>query len=392
MNNMNVLVVGTGMYVCGRGTKGYGTIMPALFEWMKDNSLGTIYIAGKSSEGIKKAKAKINKLSHDMGIDRPAIYFFDDKNKSQKSYVKALKEIPKPACAIVVVPDNLHLEIASATIKAGLHTLCVKPLTPTVKEGEKLIALQKKSKVYCACEFHKRLDVANIKLKDSLSKKRIGDPLYFVVEYSQRKSIPHRHFKKWVKDTNVFQYLGVHYVDLIYFVTGARPLRAMAIGQKGWLSSKGMATYDSIEGIIEWKMLGGGKFVSHILTNWVDPESTSAMSYQKIKVIGTKGRFESDQKRRGITIVTDRDGIKEPNPYFCSAYGQTGEVSYRGYGIESIHQFLDDVNMIENRKLRIKDLENKRPIFKQAILSTAVVEAVNKSLEQNGEWVDIRGV
>ena len=38
-------------------------------------------------------------------------------------------------------------------------------------------------------------------------------------------------------------------------------------------------------------------FTETILTNWIDPENSSAMSDQKIKFIGTKGRFEADQKK-----------------------------------------------------------------------------------------------
>jgi len=37
-----------------------------------------------------------------------------------------------PGCAIVAVPDHLHYEVTSACLEKGLHTLVVKPLTPTV--------------------------------------------------------------------------------------------------------------------------------------------------------------------------------------------------------------------------------------------------------------------
>ena len=258
------------------------------------------------------------------------------------------------------------------------------------QEVEELIELQKRKKVYCAVEFHKRFDRANMKLKDTVSSGLIGQVLYFLAEFSQRKSVPSERFIKWVKDTNVFQYLGIHYVDIIYFATKAIPKRAAAVGQKGWLASEGIDTYDSIQGIIEWEMPSGIKFHSHILTNWIDPEKTSAMSDQKIKVIGSKGRFESDQKNRGITIITDEGGIEEPNPYFCSARGLKGDVSYSGYGIESIHQFLDDVTRIESGALKIEELENKRPTFRQSVVPTIALEAINASLRQNGKWVEVK--
>jgi len=255
-----------------------------------------------------------------------------------------------------------------------------------------LIQLQEKANVYCAVEFHKRLDAANLKLKDAIMQGIIGDPLYFLVEYSQRRDVPMTHFKKWVSSTNVFQYLGIHYVDIVYYVTGAIPKRIMAIGQKNLLSSKGIDAYDSIQAVIEWKMPTGNTFTSTLITNWIDPDKTSAMSDQKIKVIGTKGRFESDQKNRGVYIVSVKAGIEEPNPYFCAPYGSLGSVSYQGYGIDSICQFLDDVVRIEEKEIGINDLEDKRPTFRQSIIPTAVLEAVNNSLRSKSKWVSIGGI
>jgi hypothetical protein len=167
-------------------------------------------------------------------------------------------------------------------------------------------------------------------------------------------------------------------------------LRATAVGQKGLLRSNGFDTYDAIEAIVEWRMPSGKNFISNIITNWIDPETTSSISDQRIKIVGTKGRYESDQKYRGIKIVTDEKGIEEPNPYFCSPYGPRGAMDYRGYGIDSVCQFLDDALNVESGKVAVADLEKKRPTFKQSIAPTAVLEAVNKSLKQRGAWMEIR--
>ncbi|MCQ9206937.1 MAG: Gfo/Idh/MocA family oxidoreductase [Omnitrophica bacterium] len=389
MKPLNIVIIGAGMYVSGRGTDGYGTVMPAIGEWKRNNISGDIQIVGTSRESVGIARNKIDELKRNMRVEIAIRYFPEDEDYNPRCFREVISKISKPAACIVCVPDNLHGEIAYFAAENGLHTLVVKPLAPTLEEVRALIEVQEKNKVYCAVEFHKRFDHANLKLRDTILGGVIGDPLYFLVEYSQRKNVPSERFKKWVETTNVFQYLGIHYVDIIYFATKAVPKRAMATGQKGWLASKGTDIYDSVQGVIEWEMSSGKKFSSHILTNWIDPENTSAMSDQKIKVIGTKGRFESDQKKRGITIITDEKGIEEPNPYFCSAYGQKGDISYRGYGIESICRFLDDVVQIEKGTVRVEDMEGKRPTFKESFVSTAVLEAINTSLENAGTWITI---
>ena len=391
MKKINVLVIGTGMYVCGRQTEGFGTIAPAILEWSKTGKLGEVSIIGRSAKGVREARAKIDELKRMFGVNLP-IRYFPQTGTDPVCYKRIVRDIGKPACAIVAVPDILHKEVAMASIGEGLHTLVVKPLVPTVDDALELIRLQDKKGVYCAVEFHKRYDQANMKLRDVIGKRIIGDPLYFTIEFSQRRSMPAKIFKKWAGTTNVFQYLGIHYVDIIYFVTKAKPVRAMAIGQKNWLSSKGVDTYDSVQSAIEWRMPSGKKFVSMVSTNWVDPEATSAMSDQTIKAVGTLGRFESDQKRRGIILITDKGGIQELNPYFCTSYGEHGKVTYRGYGIDSICRFLSDVANIENGSMTTDDLEGVRPTFRQAVVSTSVLEAVNMSLRRNGEWVGVKGV
>ncbi|MFA5316475.1 MAG: Gfo/Idh/MocA family oxidoreductase [Dehalococcoidales bacterium] len=388
MDRLNILVVGTGMYVCGRGTSGDGTIMPAIFEWGRTGNIGKVIVAGRSASGAKEARKKVNALSRKMGVSIP-VSFYPQGNDDAKAYLKAIKDMPRPACALVATPDRLHKRNAKAAIKAGLNTLVVKPLVSTAAEVRSLVGLQKRMKVYCAVEFHKRYDDANLKLRDAISQGAIGDPLYFLAEFSQRKSMPEKVFRRWAASTNIFQYLGIHYVDMIHFVTKAKPVRAMATGQSYWLKSKGIDTYDAVEAVTEWKMKNGKRFVSHILTNWIDPEKTSAMSDQKIKVIGTKGRFESDQKDRGVTMVTDKNGIEEINPYFCGQYGPYGNVRFRGYGIDSIKTFLDDSIAVEYGSKTIEELEKERPTFSDSLISTMVLEAVNASLKGNGKWVEI---
>jgi len=390
--SLNVLIIGAGMYVCGRGTKGYGTVFPALCELQRRGfPLRSIYLTATSPDSIDLAGQKLDALNKVMGTDLSLITFPEQgEGLDPENYLKVLQYIKKPACAVVVVPDHLHCKIAGDCLKAGLHVLVVKPLAPTVKEAKVLIDLQKEKNLYGAVEFHKRFDRANLKLKEVIQHGKLGHPLYFIVEFSQRKSIPSEVFAEWVKYTNIFQYLGVHYVDIIHFATHAVPKRVMAIGQNGWLKENGFQTYDAVHATVEWEDSNGYSFFSYLFTNWIDPESTSAMSNQKIKVIGTKGRFESDQKMRGLSITTDEGGIEEVNPDFCNTYpAEAGAVSYQGYGIESIHNFLKDVSGIIQNHVTIDSLEKARPTFSDSLPATAVVEAVNKSLENNGAWVEV---
>lgn len=388
---MNIIIIGTGMYVCGRATNSFGTIMPAIFEYIRSGKhINSISLVGSNGKNNKPILEKINKLKKDSGISCDVHIFPKNNIIDQNQYKEVIKKVTKPACAIVAVPDHLHYDVTLECLKNGLHTLVVKPLTPTLKEAKKLKIIADKNELYGSVEFHKRFDKQNIMLRDTISNKDIGIPVYSVVEYSQRKSIPTMTFKSWVKKTNIFQYLGVHYADIMYFVTNAKPKRVMATGQKNWLITKGLNVYDAMQVNIEWMLDGGTKFNQLVITNWIDSETSSAMSDQKIKIICTEGRFEADQKNRGITIFGDNMQIENPNPDFCRSYKKNGKLIWSGYGIDSIMTFLNDVDEINQNKKSAKDFESIRPTFKEALISTSIIEAANISIKNKSSWVSIK--
>ena len=253
--------------------------------------------------------------------------------------------------------------------------------------------LANKCGLYGAVEFHKRWDKSNLILRDKIQSGELGTPLNCWVEYSQRKSIPLSFFKDWASKTSILQYLGVHYIDLIRFVTRAIPKRVMAIGQKSEIIKQNINTYDAIQCVIEWEMPNGSKFIETLLTSWVDPETSSAISDQKIKFIGTKGRYEADQKERGIRINTDNLGLQHINPDFCMQYGtKNGSIHWHGYGIESITTFLNDVVSFEVGQKSLLELQIDRPSFQESLISTIVLEAAHVSLENGSNWQVIEKV
>jgi predicted dehydrogenase len=387
---LNILVVGAGMYVRGSGADDFGTILPTLVQEQDEGRINEIHVAGTRPESAKTVRDKLEQLNARMETTAQVHTYPTGKRTDTRAFVQAIEAVPRPAAAIVSVPDHLHVAITEKVIAAGIHPLVVKPLTPTVAEARQLIEALDRHNIYGAVEFHKRFDEANLLMRQKVRDGELGDLIYAVVEFSQRRRI-REIFGPWVSETNIFQYLGVHYADLIYFASGARPVRVMATGQKGALEDK--VTYDAIQALVEWKTANTGRtFVSAILTNWIDPDTTSAMSDQKIALVGSSGRYRSDQKNRGVQLVTQDKGLEAVNPYFTRLYSGTeagGRVRVHGYGPASIRCFLRDVEQLLAGSVSREELNMSRPSFREALVSTAVVEAVNLSLAQDSRWVSI---
>ena len=382
---LRVLVVGSGMYVCGRGTDSNGTVLPSLAEASRRGLVGAVAVSVRKRSSFAALLAKLKGLNRLLGT-RLAVESF----VGPGSHRAAAREF-RPDAALIVTPDDTHAAIASDLIRAGVHVLVVKPLAPSLAEARALERLARERGVHGAVEFHKRFDEANLKLVEALRSGRLGDVSYFVVEYSQRRSVPLGLFRDWAARTNIFQYLGVHYADIIRFATGARPLRAAALGRMGLLAAKGVRTYDSVQALIEWEASAPkrGRFSSAILVNWIDPDSTTALSDQRIKVIGTLGRFESDQKDRGVSIVSEGRLPETINPYFSQFFPAPGGrgLIFAGYGEKSFRSFLEDASELKAGRTTPAALERVRPSFREALASTAVVDGVNRSLARNGAWV-----
>ncbi len=387
---MKILIIGAGMYVSGKNERGNGTILSSLAEISKKTNIEEVLIVAtnpQNEDKISKISKKINKrLNTKLKVNYKSI----SGNISEIIH-DLLSEI-KFDCAILAVPDNLHNAYIKELLKEKINILVAKPFVTKLTEAKELTKLQEENNVYAALEFHKRFDESNLYVKKVLSQKQLGKLSYITVDYSQRISIPTKTFIAWSDKTNIFQYLGVHYVDLIYFLTDYIPFKLMAYGTKGILTSCNINTYDSVHSNIIWRHKDdpNKEFISIINTNWIDSNKSTAMSDQKFKIIGEKGRIEADQKCRGLKIINDDNGVRDINPYFSEyLYDMDGNANFTGYGFDSIRQFIDDIDELKKGNISLKYLSSNRPSFKSSIISVAITETVNKSLENKSKWIEI---
>ncbi len=223
---MNILLIGNGMYSTGRGTKEFGTVLPAIIEWQRaSNTSLNLTVVGTNIDHSASAREKYDQLSDLTGVSLNIDFYPSNEKDCLKNYLDIINSADRPDCAIIVVPDHLHYKITKDCLMAGLHCLVVKPLVLSTNEAIELTQIAEDKKLHGAVEYHKRWDKSNLIIKETVEKD-VGDLLYCLVEYSQRKSIPSKTFSQWAKNSNVLNYLGIHYIDIIYFITKATPKRS----------------------------------------------------------------------------------------------------------------------------------------------------------------------
>ena len=160
MKGIDIVVIGAGLYVCGKGTSGYGTVLPAIFESKRHNkNIRSVHCVATSVGSAQELSKKSGDLIVKTGVNINVESYPQSGSQDYLAYRQVLNNVKKPACAIIAVPDHLHYQVAKDCLEAGFHTLLVKPLTPTFAEGRDLVNLAHKCGLYGAVEFHKRWDV-----------------------------------------------------------------------------------------------------------------------------------------------------------------------------------------------------------------------------------------
>ena len=188
-----------------------------------------------NSERKQNAKKKSEKLIKLTNTENLISFEFYLSFGDPKIFSKKFKRTSSPVASIISTPDNFHFKWISEMLKEGIAALTVKPLTLKYSEGRDLLNLSEKENVPLFVEFHKRYDKQLKYAREIFNQGKIGTPLYSFTEYTQRKDVPLKAFKDWCQNTNIFCYLGVHYVDAMHYVTEAIPLKVSASGQKKFL-------------------------------------------------------------------------------------------------------------------------------------------------------------
>jgi predicted dehydrogenase len=388
-----LLIIGAGMYVTGANSDSIGTILGTSIEHLSlvqsTAQICVLSMSERSFDNVQNCQSFFNnKFNSDIFVEHRSLESFSGSYEEKLN--KAIDAV-KPDIAIVSTPDHTHFEILTILLGRGIHTLCVKPLVETTSQHLELIKIAESTNTYCAIEFHKRLDESNLYSKKLVDSGDLGTIYSSYVQYSQRLSIPAVTFKSWSHKTNIFQYLGVHYVDLLIWLTNGKPQRCYSRGFRGRLNAQGIDTFDSVHVILELLLPDLSTALCHFDISWIDSDLSPCMSNQKYSLYGSKGRIDIDQGNRGINLLKSSQQLQHINPWFCELLTSSdGKVSLSGYGPRSITQFLRDSENILMDPNYIHSLIDCRPSIQSCIPVTMVLECVNKQLSTNTyNWISI---
>ena len=137
---------------------------------------------------------------------------------------------------IVAVPDALHYAVIREALDHEQHVLSVKPLVQEHAQAIEIQRLAHQKGLFVAVEYHKRFDRRALLAKRQYGEGRFGEFIMGEAKLHEPYAYRHSNFQNWFTcdQADPFTYVGCHYVDLVYFITGLeRPSRCPLTGSSG---------------------------------------------------------------------------------------------------------------------------------------------------------------
>jgi predicted dehydrogenase len=254
-----------------------------------------IGLIGYGSFGRKHAKVltslpgiELHSIANDIPVD-PAdlpegVNFVTDYRELLDAGIDAV---------VVVVPTVFHYEVARAAIERGIPTLIEKPVTQTMDEGLKLLALAEKKNVVVRVGHIERFNPVAQRLKAELDSGRCGEMYRFdagrVFPYNGR-----------ILDVGIALDLSIHDVDLLLWISGRKPARVTAERRR----SIHPFHEDHVEALIRFNDAVFG----HVLTSWTLPRRG-----RWVRAEGSLGSLQGDLSSNEVRF-TPTDGEPELIP------------------------------------------------------------------------------
>ncbi len=167
------------------------------------------------------------------------------------------------------------------------------------------------------------------------------------------KSISGQQFAEWITGRNPGTYVAVHYIKLIDFTFGppsARLTRVAAAGQRGLVGPANGDTWDSVQLQLTYAYSDGREALFDIHTSWVTPDNFPGYVEQEVQFRFDNGVWNAHQRKRGVELTVEGRSPGEfkytPNHHYNAVFVEPwGERSQRGYGLEVIRRFFEEVGV-----------------------------------------------
>ncbi len=346
---IDVTIIGGGMIT-------RDLLLPSVYHLARTGSVGQIRVCALTSGPLKSLKE-----------DREICEAFPDQDFSPfpdvmegpdrifpELYRDVLAGMPA-GLVIVAAPDPLHHEMVMAALHHNLHVLCVKPLVLKYSHAGEIEKVARTKGLYVGVEYHKRFDRRSLIAKKDYALGKFGEFVIGEAKMIEPYGYRFSNFRNWFfcDRTDPFVYVGCHYVDLVCFITGLKPVEVSVAGVRGTFPN-GKEGYMWANGRVRFE---NGALLS-VTTGLGYPDEGAGSNEQCLSLFcegdGRSGIIKHDDQFRGVAhgyVSGTEPGMKRfqfVNPDFFRLIPWEGQ-GFRpcGYGFDSVAAHVHAARAVE---------------------------------------------
>ncbi len=344
-------------------------------------------VAGALSSTPERAQ----KSGRELGLADDRIY--DDFNAMAEA--ESAREDGIEAVAIVT-PNHVHFAAAKAFLERGIHVICDKPLTSTLEDAEKLVAIAEKSNALFVLTHNYTGYPMIRQAREMIADGDLGALRVIQVEYAQDWLSEEQDFKQaeWRTDParsgagGSTGDIGTHAFNLAAFVTGLE-LDSLSADIQAFVD--GRQVDDNAHVMLRYK--GGARGM--LWCSQVAPGNENAL---RLRVYGEKGGLEWAQEDPNYLWYTPLGESKRLITRNGAGAGASAARVSRippghpeGYleGFANIYSEAAKAIVAKRNKSEV-DAEVIFPTVQDGLLGVMFIDACVRSSAGNAEWIEIK--
>ena len=226
---IDVTIIGGGMIV-------HDQILPSIYHLQRLGHVGQINVVDAQTRQMKRlVNPRFAQAFPGQSFEaHPSLDVPEDKFHPDL-WREVVGRMAPRNLVLTAVPDELHNMMVSHALDCDQHVLCVKPLVHRWEQAEAIMKTAQGRGLFVGVEYHKRFDRRSLEAREQYRRGRFGEFRCGDARMIEPYYYRHSNFQNWFTTdrTDPFTYVGCHYVDLVWFITGLRPVEVSVRGVKG---------------------------------------------------------------------------------------------------------------------------------------------------------------
>jgi len=390
-------------------------ILPSIYHLQRIGLVGEISICALNSAPLKVLEAD-KALKKAFPGQSFAAYPSLDTNPSEQfpdMFREVIAEMPSHSIVVVAVPDQLHYVVIKAALEKDQHICCVKPLVLKHSRAVEIEKCAYEKGLVVGVEYHKRLDDRALLARRQYRQGLFGEFRIGHAEMNEPYYYRHSNFQNWCtcENSDMFTYVGCHYIDQAHFITGLLPTAVSVYGIVDKYPN-GKEGYLWTDGRVIWE----NDACLHVTNIMGYPDDGPGGNFQGIRMYcagdDKSGMLVHNDQYRGIEHCYVKKGsdpgetyYAEPSPDYFKYVDLGGDgLTPVGYGYRSIEYIvknackcvdasegLDEKQALAERQKLIKQFDEEGVMATPAnsAYNELVIEAGRLSILNGGREVEI---